>query len=249
MPTQTACLPSLPTTWTLHTAPTCDDQDRALESRSRSAQTYFSTLQMYAEDTHPDSIRQLESQRPAALPPTYWQATNSASPLPEPDVNDELPPTYGQAVGNASSDENAVRFSPHLSGRALSQAVKHVDRLNHLLDKAEQLGTLLMEQDLERGTSIDVETVAALCRKIDRLRSSWAEGAFAGSSQLGTQLASHCFPVPRARVENTLKAAIDDLWTVAKTQYRDIYLSDPLHADPILAKTYSLVEGLKKADI
>lgn len=245
MPIPTAPLSALPTTWTAHTAPAYTEQDPGLEQRSRSAQTYFSALEMYAEDTHPDSVRQLESRRPASLPPTYWQATSSDSPLPEHDASDELPPTYEQATGTGSSNEDAVSFSPHLSGRALSQAMKHVYRLDHLLKQAEQLGTLLLDRD----TSIDVGTVAALCQQIDRLRSSWANGAFAGSSQLGTQLAGHCFPVPRALKENALKAAIDNLWNVAKTEYRDLYLSNPLHADPVLAKVYSLVEGLKNTEI
>lgn len=238
MPTPTVDSPSLPTTWTLHTAPAyTQEQDPALEQRARAAQTYFDALQMYAEDTHPDSVRQLESQRPESLPPTYWQAMDSTSPLPEHDANDE------------QVAEDAPSFSPHLSGRALSQAMKHVDRLDHLLDKGEQLGTLLMERGQEAGTSIDVATVVALCRKIDGLRSSWANGAFAGSSQLGTQLAGQCVPVPRALKENDLKAAIDELWNVAKTEYRDIYQPDPLNADPILAQVYVLAKHLKEAQI
>lgn len=244
MSTPIAHLPSYPTSWTAHTAPVYTEQDPALESRSRSAQSYFRTLEMYAEDTHPDSVRQLESRRPASLAPTYWQAMNSDSPLPRHDANDELPPPYEQAV-----TEGAVSFSPTLSGGALAQAMKHVDRLDHLLEQAEQLGTLLIERDQEGGTAIEVETVAALCQKIDGLRSSWANGAFSGSSQLGTQLASHCAATPRALKENALKAAVDNLWTVAKTQYRDLYLTDPLRADPILAKVYGMVEGLKKAEI
>lgn len=249
MPIPAAPLSPLPTTWTEHTAPAYTEQDPALEQRSRCAQTYFSALETYAEDTHPDSVRQLESRRPASLPPTYWQATSRDSPLPEHDASNELPPTYEQATGTGSSDEDAVSFAPHLSGRALSQAMKHVYRLDHLLEQGEQLGTLLMEHDQEGGTSINVETVAALCRQIDRLRSSWANGAFAGSSHVGTQLANHCFPAPRALKENALKAAINHLWNVAKTEYEDVNLSDPLHADSIRAKVYSLVEGLKNTEI
>jgi hypothetical protein len=173
----------------------------------------------------------------------------SDSPLPEHDAIDDLPPPYEQAMDNASIDGDAVSFSPTLSASALAQAMKHVSRLTDLLEQAEQLGTLLMERNPTGGTSIDVETIARLCRKVDKLRTSWANGAFAGSSRLGTQLASHCAPVPRTLKEEALKASINDLWRVAKTEYRDKYLADPLNADPILAKVYNLVEDLKKAEI
>lgn len=46
-----------------------------------------------------------------------------------------------------------------------------------------------------------------------------------------------------------MNAAIDNLWRTAKTEYQDRYLTDPLNADPILAKVYIMVEGLKKAEI
>jgi len=237
MPSPTANLPSLSTTWTSHAAPSYTEQDPALEPRARAAQTYVDTLGMYAEDTHPDSVRQLESRRPSSLAPTYWQAMGRDSPLPE-------------QVGNTPSiDEDPVSFSPSLSGRALAQAVKHVDRLNHVLEQAEQLGTLLLERDQQGGTSIDLQTVVTLCRKLDQLRSAWAAGAFAGSSRIGTQLASHCAPVPRTLQEDALKALINNLWDVAKTEYRDKYLTDPLNADHILVDVYRLVEGLKNSRI
>ncbi|CRM22164.1 hypothetical protein [Pseudomonas sp. 37 R 15] len=244
MPTPIAESPTFPTTWTLHTVPAyTEEQDPALEQRARSAQAYFNTLQMYAEDTHPDSVRQLESQRPASLPPSYWQATNSISPQPARDANDE------QDTANPSTHQDATQFSPHLSGRALSQAVKHVHRLDRLLERAEQLGALLMSHGQEQGTSIDLETVGNLWRKIGSLKNSWANGAFAGSSQLVTQLAGQCLTVPRALKENDLKAAIDNLWNIAQAEYRDVYLPDPLSASPILAQVYRLAEELKNADI
>lgn len=261
MPTPTAYSPALPATWTLHTAPVITpstplnlngeralpayaELDPALARRSRITQEYFNEQGRYSEDTHPDSVKQLDSQRPASLPPTYWQATGHDSPLPEHVENDAPPPTYDEAV-----DTGGVRFCPSLNGQHLAQAMKHVYRLDQLLEQAEQLGTLLLERDQAGGTSIDAEQVAVLCQKIDRLRSSWANGAFAGTSRLGTQLASHLFPVARTSREGALNAAIDNLWRTAKTEYQDRYLTDPLNADPILAKVYIMVEGLKKAEI
>lgn len=179
MPTPTAYSPALPATWTLHTAPVITpstplnlngeralpayaELDPALARRSRITQEYFNEQGRYSEDTHPDSVKQLDSQRPASLPPTYWQATGHDSPLPEHVENDAPPPTYDEAV-----DTGGVRFCPSLNGQHLAHAMKHVYRLDQLLEQAEQLGTLLLERDQAGGTSIDAEQVAVLCQKID----------------------------------------------------------------------------------
>ena len=228
-----------------------------LKQRARVAQDYFDQLDKYSEDTHPDSVRQLELLRPKALPPTYWQSTNNASPLPEHVETEEVPPTYREAMDSAQHNDNAVRFSPYLSTTELVQAHKHVDRLNDLLEQAEQLGTLLLAREHpdgtipEGGTSLDTEKVAALCVTIDRLRSSWAGGAFAASSRRGSPLALalDCSPRPRTLKENALKAEIKSLWDTAKTEYQTHYLTDPLNAAPNLAKVYLMVEGLKRAPI
>ncbi|SDQ41526.1 hypothetical protein SAMN04490186_0408 [Pseudomonas grimontii] len=221
-----------------------------LEHRSRVAQNYFNQMDRYAEDTHPDSARQLEAQRPQSLPPTYWQAMGQASPLPEHVEDGELPPTYDRAVGaDHPTGQDALMFDPSLSGRARAQALKHVQRLDDLLDKAEQLGALLLGRNEQGETSIDVNTVASLCKKIDRLRSSWASGVFADSSRVLGQLANTCIPIYRAERETALKTSIEKLWDVAKTEYREKYLPDPVTADPILPKVYLMVEGLKKAEI
>lgn len=96
-----------------------------------------------------------------------------ASPLPEHVEDGELPPTYDQAVGaDHPTGQDALMLDPSLSGRARAQALKHVQRLDDLLDKAEQLGMLLLGRNEQGETSIDVNTVASLCKKIDRLRSS-----------------------------------------------------------------------------
>ncbi len=237
--------------------PSYTELDPELKQRARVAQGYFDQLGMYSEDTHPDSVRQLELLRPKALPPTYWQTTDNASPLPEHVETEEAPPTYREAIGSADHDDNPVRFSPHLSATALVQAYKHVNRLNDLLEQAEQLGALLVEREHpdgsipEGGTSIDAETVAALCAKIDRLRSSWAEGAFAASSRMGSPLAwaLACTPSARTLKENALKAELNSLWDTAKTEYQTRYLTDPLNAAPTLAKVYLMVKGLRRAPI
>ena len=275
MPTAANNLPALHAIWTAHPVPIAStgtppdttrapiplpaytQQDPALEHCARAAQGYFDELGTYSEDTHPDSVRQLELIRPKALPPTYWQATGNASPLPEHADNEEAPPTYREAIGTAARGGDAVRFSPYLSVTALVQATKHVNRLNDLLEQAEQLGTLLLERALpeagiqEGGTSIDAQTMAALCQKIDRLRSSWANGAFARSSRMGSPLARviDCSPAARTLKENALKAEINSLWDTAKTEYQTHYLADPLNADPTLAKVYLMVKGLRRAPI
>lgn len=237
--------------------PSYTELDPELKQRARLTQGYFDQLGTYSEDTHPDSVRQLELLRPKALPPTYWQATGNASPLPEHVETEEAPPTYREAIDTAHPDDDEVRFSPYLSARTLVQAHKHVNRLNDLLEQAEQLGALLVEREHpdgtipEGGTSIDAETVAALCRKIDRLRSSWADGAFAASSRMGSPLAwaLSCSPTARTLKENALKAELNSLWDTAKTEYQTHFLTDPLNADPILAKVYLMVKGLKSAQI
>lgn len=275
MPTPANPLPVAHANWTAHSAPAANtgsprdatrasaplpaytELDPELKQRARVAQGYFDQLGTYSEDTHPDSVRQLEVLRPKALPPTYWQSTDTASPLPEHVETEEAPPTYREALNSAQHDDNAVRFSPYLSATALVQAHKHVNRLNDLLEQAEQLGTLLVEREHpdgtipEGGTSIDAETVAALCGKIDRLRSSWADGAFAASSRMGSPLARALDCSPRARTlkENALKAEINSLWDTAKTEYQTHYLTDPLNADPTLAKVYLMVKGMRRAPI
>lgn len=275
MPTPANHLPLLHSNWAAHSVavassgspreatrastplPSYTELDPELKQRAHVAQGYFDQLGTYSEDTHPDSVRQLELLRPKTLPPTYWQAADNASPLPEHVETEEAPPTYREAIGSADHDDNPVRFSPHLSATALVQAYKHVNRLNDLLEQAEQLGTLLVEREHpdgtlpEGGSSIDTETVAALCRKIDRLRSSWADGAFAASSQMGSPLARAiaCYPTARALKENALKAEINSLWDTAKTEYQTHYLADPLNADPTLAKVYLMVKGLRRAPI
>ena len=272
MPSPANHLTSLPPTWAVHSVPIANidtppraptplppytEQDPTQEHRARVAEGYADTLATYAEDTHPDSVKQLELLRPKTLAPTYWQATGNASPLPEHVDTDEAPPTYREATGTAHQGNDAVPFSPYLSVTALVQATKHVNRLNDLLEQAEQLGTLLLERELPNGgtqaggTSIDAETVAALCQKIDRLRSSWANGAFAWSSRVSTRLtrAFDCAPTARALKENALKAEINSLWDTAKTEYQTQYLTDPLHADPSLAKVYLMVKGLRRAPI
>lgn len=275
MPTPANPSPHSHANWAVHSAPVAStgsprDATRAfaplpsytelnpeLKQRAGVAQGYFDQMGTYSEDTHPDSVRQLEQLRPKALPPTYWQATGNPSPLPEHVETEEAPPSYREAINSAHQDDNAVRFSPYLTATERAQAHKHVDRLNDLLEQAEQLGTLLMEREQPDGgaqegeSSIDAETVAALCRKIDRLRSSWANGAFTGSSRMGGPLAIalDCYPAARTLKENALKAEINSLWDTAKTQYRTHYLTDPLNADPILAKVYLMVKGLKRAPI
>ena len=255
----TSSVPS--TTWEAHTTSTYGDiprastpvsyteLDPALERRSRVTQDYFNEVDRYAEDTHPDSIRLLEALRPQSLPPTYWQAMGKDSPLPEHVEDGGLPPFYEQAVGASdSSVEEGLMFDPALSGRALTQALKHVGRLDDLLENAEQLGTLLLARDGQGGTSIDVNTVASLCQKIDHLRSCWASGQFAGSSRGLSHLANNFVPVHRAERETDLKDSIAQLWNVAERDYQEKYLTDR-NADQILAEVYIMVDGLKKAEI
>lgn len=253
---------SLPiTTWEAHTTSTYGDipraatpvsdteRDLAPERRYRAAEDYFNEVDRYAEDTHPDSVRLLEARLPHSLPPTYWQAMGKDSPLPEHVEDGGLPPINEQAVGAYEyPDEEGLMFDPALSGRALAQALKHVRRLDDLLKNTEQLSTLLRARDGQGGTSIDVDTVASLGQKIHSLRSDWASGQFAGSSRGLSHLANNFVPVHRAQRETDLKDSIAELWTVAKKDYREEYLTDR-NADQTLVEILFMVEGLKKAEI
>ncbi|QHF46277.1 hypothetical protein PspS35_21710 [Pseudomonas sp. S35] len=220
------------------------------EHRCSTAQDYANTLNLYAEDTRTHSVRQLEQYRPQSLPPTYWQAMDRASPLPEHAENTTPRPSYEEALGTSRcNEEDDWRLLQMLSGSARAHALKHVNRLDNALDKAEQLGQLLVERETQGGTSIDEDAVADVALKIDQLRTLWRNGAFAGDDGVTTPSFAASAPTYRKDREAALSTSIDELWNVANTEYQEKYLPDSASADPILETVFHLAKALKDAEI
>lgn len=181
-----------------------------LSIRSAVAQTHFDFMSRYAEDTHPDSIRMIESKRPSTLPPSYHQAMEQALPMPE-HSQEEV----------EHDDLDPITFSPHLSEVDLEQANRHVDRLFAHLEAVADLTEKVIEAEQNPPpSSITKAQIKALADHLVTLCRAWGDGSLAGSSRAGTAIGRNAADIRRATLENTANTLAKEMLEVAGSDFR-----------------------------